>query len=96
VRDGKPYHWTLWGYLLLIVHFDDNNKLVTSDNEIYTPKGNVRLNFVDHGENFANGENGMAELTDRVKQIYDTYANENTYFDRIMLLRYLLKSFFSA
>jgi hypothetical protein len=37
----------------------------------------VRLNFVDHGENFANGENGMAELTDRVKQIYDTYANEN-------------------
>jgi hypothetical protein len=24
----------------------------------------VRLNFVDHGENFANGENGMAELTD--------------------------------
>jgi hypothetical protein len=40
--------------------------LVTSDNEIYTPKGNVRLNFVDHGENFANGENGMAELTEGV------------------------------
>jgi hypothetical protein len=39
----------------IIVHFDDNNKLVTSDNEIYAPKGNVRLNFVDHGENFANG-----------------------------------------
>ncbi|VVM22285.1 hypothetical protein BSPWISOXPB_2860 [uncultured Gammaproteobacteria bacterium] len=46
----------------------------------------MRLNFVDHGENFANGENGMAELTDRVKQIYDTYANENTYFDRIALV----------
>jgi hypothetical protein len=28
----------------------------------------------------------MAELTDRVKQIYDTYANENTYFDRIALV----------
>jgi hypothetical protein len=41
---------------------------------------------VDHGENFANGENGMAELTDRVKQIYDTYANENTYFDCITLV----------
>jgi hypothetical protein len=26
------------------------------------------------------------ELTDRVKQIYDTYANENTYFDRIALV----------
>jgi hypothetical protein len=24
--------------------------------------------------------------TDRVKQIYDTYANENTYFDRIALV----------
>ncbi|WP_143243121.1 C80 family cysteine peptidase, partial [Bathymodiolus azoricus thioautotrophic gill symbiont] len=70
----------------IIVHFDDNNKLVTSDNEIYTPKGNVRLNFVDHGENFANGENGMDKLTDKVKQIYDTYANENTYFDRIALV----------
>ncbi|CAB5507190.1 hypothetical protein AZO1586R_2278, partial [Bathymodiolus azoricus thioautotrophic gill symbiont] len=57
-----------------------------SDNEIYTPKGNVRLNFVDHGENFANGENGMDKLTDKVKQIYDTYANENTYFDRIALV----------
>jgi hypothetical protein len=49
---------------------------------IYTPKGNVRLSFVDHGENFAKGENGMAELTDRVKQIYDAYANDTTYFDR--------------
>jgi hypothetical protein len=44
------------------------NSIYFIDNEIYTPKGNVRLNFVDHGENFANGENGMAELTDRVKQ----------------------------
>ncbi|WP_139682241.1 C80 family cysteine peptidase, partial [thiotrophic endosymbiont of Bathymodiolus puteoserpentis (Logatchev)] len=70
----------------IIVHFDDNNKLVTSDNEIYTPKGNVRLNFVDHGENFANGENGMDKLTDKVKQIYDTYANENTHFERIALV----------
>jgi hypothetical protein len=31
--------------------------------------GNVRLNFVDHGEKFANGENGMEALTDRVKHI---------------------------
>jgi hypothetical protein len=38
----------------------------------------VRLNFVDHGKNFAKGENGMEKLTDKVKQIYDTYANENT------------------
>jgi hypothetical protein len=30
------------------------------------------INFVDHGENFANGENGMDKLTDKVKQIYDT------------------------
>jgi hypothetical protein len=64
VRDGKPCHWTLRGCLL------QNSPFYI--NEIYTPKGNVRLNFVDHGENFANGENGMAELTDRVKQIYDT------------------------
>jgi hypothetical protein len=45
-------------------------------NGLYTPKGNVRLNFVDHGKNFAKGENGMEKLTDKVKQIYDTYANE--------------------
>jgi hypothetical protein len=32
------------------------------------------------------GENGMEKLTDKVKQIYDTYANENTYFDRIALV----------
>jgi hypothetical protein len=46
----------------------------------------VRLNFVDHGKNFAKGENGMEKLTDKVKQIYDTYANENIYFDRIALV----------
>jgi thioester reductase-like protein len=46
----------------------------------------VRLNFVDHGKNFAEGENGMEKLTDKVKQIYDAYANENTYFDRIALV----------
>jgi hypothetical protein len=46
----------------------------------------VRLNFVDHGENFANGENGMDKLTDKVKQIYDTYAIENTHFERIALV----------
>jgi hypothetical protein len=28
----------------------------------------------------------MEKLTDKVKQIYDTYANENTYFDRIALV----------
>jgi hypothetical protein len=27
-----------------------------------------------------------AELTDRVKQIYDAYANDTTYFDRIALV----------
>jgi hypothetical protein len=45
-----------------------------------------RCEFKQLFQNFANGENGMAELTDRVKQIYDTYANENTYFDRIALV----------
>jgi hypothetical protein len=28
----------------------------------------------------------MEKLTDKVKQIYDAYANENTYFDRIALV----------
>jgi hypothetical protein len=37
-------------------------------------------------KNFAEGENGMEKLTDKVKQIYDAYANENTYFDRIALV----------
>jgi accessory colonization factor AcfC len=40
----------------VIVHFDANNKLVASDNEFYTPKGNVRLSFVDHGTNFVTSE----------------------------------------
>ncbi|OJA03703.1 C80 family cysteine peptidase, partial [Bathymodiolus thermophilus thioautotrophic gill symbiont] len=59
----------------IIVHFDADNKLVTSDNEFYTPKGNVRLSFVDHGENFVTDESGMDELVDKVKQINDTYGN---------------------
>jgi hypothetical protein len=28
----------------------------------------------------------MDKLTDKVKQIYDTYANENTHFERIALV----------
>jgi hypothetical protein len=54
----------------VIVHFDANNKLVTSDNEFYTPKGNVRLSFVDHRTNFVTSENTMGKLVDKVKQIY--------------------------
>ncbi|CAB5493969.1 hypothetical protein THERMOS_25, partial [Bathymodiolus thermophilus thioautotrophic gill symbiont] len=70
----------------IIVHFDADNKLVTADNELYTPNGNVRLSFVDHGENFVTDESSMDELVDKVKQINDTYGNENTYFERIALV----------
>ncbi|CAB5496063.1 C80 family cysteine peptidase, partial [Bathymodiolus thermophilus thioautotrophic gill symbiont] len=70
----------------IIVHFDADNKLVTSNNEFYTPKGNVRLSFVDHGGNFVTDESNMDNLIDKVKQINDTYGNENTYFERIALV----------
>ncbi|WP_202753113.1 C80 family cysteine peptidase, partial [Bathymodiolus thermophilus thioautotrophic gill symbiont] len=70
----------------IIVHFDADNKLVTSNNEFYTPKGNVRLSFVDHGGNFVTDESNMDNLIDKVKQITDTYGNENTYFERIALV----------
>jgi hypothetical protein len=46
----------------------------------------VRLSFVDHGTNFVTSENTMDKLVDKVKQIYDTYADENTYFERIALV----------
>jgi hypothetical protein len=43
----------------IIVRFDGDGNLITPTDGLYTPKGNVRLNFVDHGKNFAKGENGM-------------------------------------
>jgi hypothetical protein len=37
----------------IIVRFDADGNLITPTDGLYTPKGNVRLNFVDHGKNFA-------------------------------------------
>ncbi|MBA5249078.1 MAG: hypothetical protein FE834_06035, partial [Gammaproteobacteria bacterium] len=55
----------------------------------YTPKGNIRLSFVDHGSNLsADGEIGIEKLTNKVQQIHDTYTNSNdgTYLERIALV----------
>jgi hypothetical protein len=33
----------------IIVRFDADGQLITLTDGLYTPKGNVRLSFVDHG-----------------------------------------------
>ncbi|MBA5249988.1 MAG: hypothetical protein FE834_10775, partial [Gammaproteobacteria bacterium] len=73
----------------IIVRFDADGKLITPTDGFYTPKGNVRLSFVDHGSNFsADSEQGGEKLTDKVQKIYDTYATSNngTYLERIALV----------
>jgi hypothetical protein len=43
----------------IIVRFDADGNLITPTDGLYTPKGNVRLNFVDHGKNFSQPTRAM-------------------------------------
>jgi hypothetical protein len=66
------------------VRFDANGQLITLTDGLYTPKGNVRLSFVDHGTDL--NEEGAQSLADKVKILQQTYGNDSTDIERIALV----------
>ncbi|VVH62213.1 hypothetical protein BSPWISOX_1455, partial [uncultured Gammaproteobacteria bacterium] len=68
----------------IIVRFDANGQLITLTDGLYTPKGNVRLSFVDHGTDL--NEEGAQSLADKVKILQQTYGNDSTDIERIALV----------
>ncbi|CAC9965807.1 hypothetical protein, partial [uncultured Gammaproteobacteria bacterium] len=68
----------------IIVKFDQNGNLVTLKGETYTPTGDIRVNFVDHGADLT--QEGAQSLVDKAKILQQTYGNDNTRIKRIALV----------
>jgi RTX toxin RtxA len=68
----------------IIVRFDADGNLITPTDGFYTPKGNVRLSFVDHGADLS--KEGAQSLADKVKILQQTYGNDGTDIQRIALV----------
>ncbi|OJA03294.1 C80 family cysteine peptidase, partial [Bathymodiolus thermophilus thioautotrophic gill symbiont] len=68
----------------VIVKFDQNGNLVTLKGEAYTPTGDIRVNFVDHGVNLT--QEGAQSLADKAKILQQTYGNNNTKIKRMALV----------
>jgi hypothetical protein len=49
--------------------------LITLTDGLYTPKGNVRLSFVDHGADLS--KEGAQSLADKVKILQQTYGTDS-------------------
>ncbi|CAB9543519.1 hypothetical protein BROOK1789C_1001, partial [Bathymodiolus brooksi thiotrophic gill symbiont] len=68
----------------IIVKFDQNGNLVTLKGETYTPTGDIRVNFVDHGADLT--QEGAQSLVDKAKILQQTYGNDSTRIKRIALV----------
>ncbi|WP_139458938.1 C80 family cysteine peptidase, partial [Bathymodiolus thermophilus thioautotrophic gill symbiont] len=68
----------------VIVKFDQNGNLVTLKGEAYTPTGDIRVNFVDHGVNLT--QEGAQSLADKARILQQTYGNSNTKIKRMALV----------